>query len=264
MTNDVSQSYLSLDIVDAVATITIDRPDKRNAFNTAMWRQLADYCHVLNTDPSVKVVVLRSASTDAFSAGADISEFDTLRKDVAKADANMRDIENAMSAVESLSRPTIAVIDGSCFGGGLALALCCDFRIAGPSARFAITPARLGLSYSLNNVNRLASVAGHQMARRILMLAEVIKPAEALHCNLIDRLADDMAEEDLPAMLGQLLSLSQYSIRSIKQSIVLSETGHFGEQADDQKRLIDAFSGPDLTEGMTAFLQKRKPAFPYS
>lgn len=259
-----TEAALTLTTAEGIATICINRPDKRNAFDTAMWQRMTALCTELGEDPSVKIVVLRSASPAAFSAGADIAEFDELRKDPVRAAQNMADIEDAMAAMHAMPRPTIAVIDGHCFGGGLALALCCDFRIAGPTARFAITPARLGLSYSLINVNRLVSVAGHQMARRILMLSEVIKPGEALEKGLIDRLSSGNAEDALDEMVQSLLALSQYSVRSIKQTIRLSEEGGVGVDADDQARLIGAFAGPDLSEGMTAFLEKRKPRFPYT
>jgi len=248
---------LTLKISGPVAQITINRPDKRNAFDTPMWQALIAHCAKLGSDPVIKTVVLGSASLYVFSAGADISEFDRLRQDPAAITENALLIEQAMNALHTLPRPTIAQIDGTCFGGGAALALCCDFRVAGPTAKFAIPPARLGLSYSAANVRRLADAVGVQMARRMLMLVETLDARTALDCGLIDRLTDTTATETTQDLIKALNPLSQYSVRALKHTVLnVSET--------TDMTFLEAYTGVDLAEGMSAFLEKRKPKFPFA
>lgn len=262
MTSDA----LQLTVHGPLAYITMTRPERRNAFNTTMWRALIDLCETLRTDPNVKVVVLQSSSETAFCAGADISEFDRIRQSQSAASENADLIEGAMAALQTLPRPTVALIDGTCFGGGAALALCCDFRLAGPTARFAITPARLGLSYSVANVTRLVNVTGLQMARRILMLADVLDANTALANNLVDQIAEDgqRAADLLPALQDRLTHLSQFSIRALKTNLQHCADGLTRDTDATRAAFIEAFAGADLNEGMTAFLEKRKPDFPYS
>lgn len=260
-----SSEYLRVEVTDTVASIVMDRPERLNAFNRAMWDALTEVCNRLSSDVSVKAVVLRSSSNTAFCAGADISEFSELMGDAGKVEANAQSIRAASHALQTLSRPTIARIQGSCFGGGALLALACDFRIADSSARFAITPAKLGLCYSISDTSNLVSTVGLPMARRILLLAEVLDAESALQCGLVDRIArDESIDAEVQAMLSTLQQHSQYSLRNLKVGLYQVSQGQTEDDTDSIARFIEAFNGEDLAEGMDAFLSRRKPQFPFS
>jgi len=257
--------FLRVEISESVASIVMDRPERRNAFNSAMWDGLTDICGRLSEDTSIRAVVLRSSSNVAFCAGADISEFTELAQNADKAEANAQSIRTASKALQTLSRPTVARIQGSCFGGGALLALACDFRIADSSASFAITPAKLGLCYSISDTSNLVNTVGLPMARRMLLLAEILDADTALGCGLVDRVLDaETIDAELTTMLSTLQQLSQFSVRNLKHSLHLVGQGQTEDDAATIARFVDAFHGEDLAEGMDAFFTRRKPSFPFA
>lgn len=260
-----NSEFLRVEIVDSVASIVMDRPARKNAFNSGMWDTLTTICNRIADDTSIKVVVLRSSSSDAFCAGADISEFAELTRDAEKVAANAQSIRASAQALRTLPRPTVACIQGSCFGGGALLALACDFRIADSGASFAITPAKLGLCYSISDTSNLVNTVGLSVARRMLLLAEVLDAPTALQCGLVDRVtAADFIDAELEQMLATLQQLSQYSLRGLKVGLERVCHGQTEDDAESIARFIEAFLAEDLAEGMDAFLSRRKPRFPYS
>lgn len=253
-------TYLSVTRDGPVATLAIDRAERRNAFSQDMWQALQDQGNALACAPGLGAVVIKSARPGIFSAGADIAEFDRIRQSREAVIENADLVEAAMTAICAIPCPTIAVIDGNCFGGGTALALCCDFRLASARARFAITPARLGLGFALHDVNRVVQTVGLQWARRLLLLAETLDAQTALACNLVDHVSDDI--DALEArFLGDLLALSPQSQSAIKSTLALSAAGVQGPHEADRARYFDSFQSRDLAEGMTAFLEKRPARF---
>ena len=143
----MSERAIYLESDGPLAELVFDRPDKRNALSAEMWAAIPRLVGEAGADPAVKVLILRGASAEAFSAGADIAEFERVHASAASARAYHEIVAAAYEAVARLAKPTIAMVQGVCFGGGCALALCCDLRYADPSARFCIPPARLGLAY---------------------------------------------------------------------------------------------------------------------
>ena len=221
---------IHLEARGAVAQLVLDRPDKRNALSAAMWRAIPEFVAAAGADPAVKVLVLRGASAEAFSAG--------------------------------LAKPTIAMVRGACFGGGCALALCCDMRYADPSARFCIPPARLGLTYSLGETKRLVDLVGPSRTKEMLMGARVIEAEEALRIGLATRLfaAADLERETL-AFAEQLCGLSQFTIRAVKRIVHEIQNGAVAETELSRRLLDEQFEGKDFLEGRQAFLEKRSPQF---
>jgi len=272
----VAKKFLHVEVSGSVASIVMDRPERRNAFNWSMWDELTDICGRLAIDKAIKAVVLRSSSSVAFCAGADISEFAELVRDPAKVEANAHSIRTASQALQTLPRPTIACIQGSCFGGGALLALACDFRIAASTARFAITPAKLGLCYSISDTSNLVNTVGLPIARRMLLLAEVLDAETALRCGLVDRLVttdspgdehtatDEAIDVEVQAMLTVLKQHSQFSVRKLKHVLHRVSCGQTEDDADSIAAFVEAFHGEDLAEGMGAFLERREPRFPFS
>ena len=142
------------------AWLILNRPERRNALNAAMWEAIPPLVAGLSASPEVRVIVIRGAGTEAFAAGADISEFGESRNDAAAAARYEQLNGEAFAAVRGCAKPVIAMIHGFCIGGGLALALAADLRIADRSALFALPPARLGLAYPLDGLRDLVATVG--------------------------------------------------------------------------------------------------------
>ena len=175
---------IALHVADSLATIALDRPAARNAMPTVAWHDLA--ATVARVPADARVVVIASAVPGIFSAGADLRDLARLAEDV-PARAAFRDAMRAgIEAVAALPMPTLAAVEGGCFGAAVALALACDLIVASPDARFAVPPARLGIAYPAPDVARLAARVGQGAARRLLFTADTIEAAEALRIGLVD------------------------------------------------------------------------------
>ncbi|MGH6943275.1 MAG: enoyl-CoA hydratase-related protein, partial [Geminicoccaceae bacterium] len=179
------------DKAGAIARLTFDNPEKRNAVSLEMWRELAARLADFARDPAVRVVVLTGAGDKAFVSGADVSRFESERaSEQAVAEYNQA-TERAYVALQDFRKPTIARIKGVCVGGGVNLAVCCDLRLCSESARFAIPAARLGLGYGYANVGRLASAIGTSFAMEMLYTARTFDAADALRMGLVNRVLPD-------------------------------------------------------------------------
>jgi enoyl-CoA hydratase/carnithine racemase len=250
-------------VVDGpIATLVLNRPEKRNALSEAMWREIADETKSLSENSSVKVLIVRGAEASAFSAGADIAEFDRVHKSPETASEYQRVVDTAYDALAAFDKPTIAMIQGICFGGGCALSLCCDLRYADSAASFCIPPAKLGLVYSLKETKRLADLVGPSKAKEMLMGAYVVDSDEALRIGLVTRrfVPGDL-ERETYAFARNLSELSQATIGAVK--LMMSEISN-GAVSDTEvsRRLVKAqFDSSDYLEGRRAFLEKRKPSF---
>ncbi len=249
----------------AVATVSLNRPDVLNAINVQMYRDLPAIVAELDADPSVKVVVLRGAGDRAFASGADISEFERERSSAEKARNYNRHVAAAEVALEGMVKPTIAMVHGYCIGGGAGLALACDLRFADERARFAITPAKLGLVYSLESTKRVVDLVGPSRAKWILMSGQQIHADVALRLGLIDEL---VPTEQLPSFTYEFAELvssrAQFSVRAGKEMVrrVLA-----GQVRDDDATLelrASSFDTDDFAEGVRSFLEKRPPRFEWS
>lgn len=249
---------LSLTVENRVARLTIDRAAKRNAMNHAMWSALPAL--VTRASTEARVLVVQGAPGGVFCAGADISEVFELNRDLAWRQANQAAIRSAMAALAEAPIPTLALIEGDCIGGGCGLALACDLRIAGPSARFGITPAKLGLVYSLEDTRRLVLTVGAAQARRILFTASLLDAVEAARIGLATILADDPLAE-VEAIVAALLATSGHSQREAKAMIARVEAGQCADDGATLALFEQAFSRPDFAEGSAAFLGRRKANF---
>jgi enoyl-CoA hydratase/carnithine racemase len=253
---------LDLAVAGDVATLTLNRPARRNAVNRAMWRGLPGVLDAARA-ARIKVLVVTGAG-EAFAAGADISEFEQVYADRATAGAYFGEIAAAMDALAGFAAPTIARIDGPCVGGGLGLALCCDLRIASDRARLGITPAKLGLMYSLADTKRLVDVVGPSRARDILYTGRILTAQEALGIGLIDAITPahglDAAVAEKSATIA---AASQWSARKAKQIIARILAGQTDDDAETGAWMLDAVEGEDFIEGRDAFLGKRTAWFPF-
>lgn len=240
-----------------IARLVIARPEKRNAFTNAMWEALPAL--VGQAVATARVLVVEGEG-GTFCAGADISEFAALTADPEWRAANQSAIRAAMSALAEAPIPTLALIDGDCIGGGCGLALCCDLRIAGPGARFGITPARLGLVYSLEDTRRLVEAVGPSQAKRILFSADLLDADEAARIGLVTMLADEPRAE-AETLAARLATVSGHSQRESKRMVARILAGQTADDAETRALFAAAFDGADFRKGSAAFLERRPATF---
>lgn len=256
---------IELQVDGAIGHLIFNRPDKLNALNNAMWQAIPELLQEAAADKEVKALVVRGADARAFAAGADISEFDEVFGTQEAAKVFSEVVTRAHAALRDFEKPTIAMVQGPCIGGGCGLALCCDLRFADGTAAFGITPARLGLAYRLTESKRLVDTVGAARAKDLLFSGRIVDATEAYHLGLIDRLWDsgDIVQETL-AYCALLASNSQYSIRAIKRIVNLILEGTAQDTAESLGLDAGGPGGEDFKEGTQAFLSKRKPDFSFS
>lgn len=241
----------------AVARLLIDRADKRNAFDMAMWEALPALVAEAAADPAAKVLEVRAAEPGgAFCAGADIRELLANKNDAAWRAANQAAINRAQFELARADIPTIAFVEGDCVGGGCGIAMACDIRVATPSARFGITPAKLGLVYPLHDVKLLVDLVGPGQARRMLYTGELLSADEARRIGLVEIIADSS-----DTLAAQIAAASGSSARAIKGLVRRVLDGQVADDAETLAIFAAAFTGPDFAEGTAAFVEKRKPEF---
>jgi len=258
----MTRELLSLNVSDGIATITINRPEKRNAMSLEMWHAMGELVGKAARDPAVLSLVLRGVDATAFAAGADIEEMLRIADSEEARWGLMDAVRSAEQSLSDCPKPVIAMISGICIGGGVELALGCDLRFAARNARFAIPPAKLGLVYSLSSTKRLIELVGLGRARDLLYSARTIDSSEALRIGFVERLFDDDdLERETFEYARVLASRSQYSIRAAKSVTAAALVG--GTDEDESIRRIrgEAFLGEDLKEGLNAFVAKRAPRF---
>jgi enoyl-CoA hydratase len=246
----------------AAALVEVANPARRNAVTFAMWGALADAVAVLDADPEVRAVTL-AGEGEHFVSGADISEFDAIR-DGADAVADYdRAVDRATAALAGSATPTLARIRGVCVGGGLALAMACDLRIAADDARFAIPAARLGIAYPPADVRRLVGLVGPAAARDLLFTARAVGAAEAAAMGLVNRVvpaADlDAAAEEATA---RLVAAAPLSIAASRAAIAAALPGAGEREVRAAAEAAARAAGSeDYAEGRRAFAEKRPPVF---
>lgn len=262
MADTFANGGLRLERAGSVATLTLSRPKARNALSHAMWCGLGEIATQLARDDGVRALVITGAGDKAFSAGADIAEFPkTYASAAATRDYNDA-VRRAQALIAGLPFPSVASIRGACFGGGCGLALHCDLRFASADARFAITPALLGLAYSFADTQRLVGLVGPARAKDILFSGRVLEAQEALMIGLIDRvLPPDQLDGAVADYVAGLAALSQTSIRVTKQTLHEIEGGAQQPGPALRASFEATFSGADFAEGYAAFMDKRKPDF---
>jgi len=250
------------DTVTGVATITLHNPARMNALTAAMWAALPERVAKAATDPSVRVIVFRGAGERAFSAGADISEFETARAGTA-ADAYDALNHAAFEAVANCPKPTIAMIHGFCMGGGLGIALACDLRIADTAAQFALPPAKLGLGYNARWITPILRAISSADAKLLLFSARRIQASRALAMGLVAEVVptDDL-ETATAALATEIAANAPLTIRAAKAAVdALSAPGVAPDMVALDRLVADCFDSADYAEGRRAFLEKRKPLF---
>ncbi len=247
----------------AVGWIVFDQPAKRNAINGAMWRGIPAAMQQFDADREVRCVAFRGAGTEAFSAGADISEFDRIRAQQAAVAEYDDLLDRVLQAIQGSRKPSVAMIYGYCMGGGLEVALACDLRYCARSAQFAIPAAKLGLAYNIEGHKRLLETVGHARAREIMFLGRRYSADEAFQMGLVNHVVDDAALEAHTAEV--LKTLGDNAPLAIANSKTILEQYAKAEGAPDLAAMRASIErcarSDDYQEGRRAFMEKRKPAF---
>jgi len=248
-------------ISTTIGELVINNPKKRNALDAQMWAELPEILQKAQKDKDLKVLIVRGQG-DHFASGADISEFGTHYATPESSEKISTHIEGAMSALANFPLPTLAMIRGACVGGGCGLSLCCDIRFADKSSKFAITPAKLGLVYPYEDVQRLIETVGLSNAMDMLFSARILDAKAAKKMGLINyRVKAEKLEERIMAYAEQISRLSSGSNKVIKQMCKAYQMGQFGNSDETIGWFLSRFTSKDFTEGYTAFLEKRKPDF---
>jgi enoyl-CoA hydratase/carnithine racemase len=240
-----------------VVHVTFDRPAARNAMTWRMYEQLGDVSAKLRADTSVRAVVFRGAGGKSFIAGTDIAQFRsfTSGEDGVAYEAKM---ERYLSGIEELPMPTLCVIEGFAVGGGLAIAACCDLRIATPGARFGVPIARtLGNCLSVANYARLVAALGMARAKKVLLLAENIDAEEALAGGfLVEIVQPTDLDKRVAELTDRLVHHAPITMGVTKEAMRrLLHAGFL--DGDDLVR--QAFGSEDFRTGVAAFVEKKTP-----
>lgn len=244
-----------------VAVVTLNRPAKRNAVSLAMWRELSRLFQELGGRAEVRAVILTGAGGH-FCAGADISEFATVRADAEMGRAYEAAADAATLAIRDCPRPTIAAISGYAMGGGCGLALACDFRVADRSARMGIPAARLGIVYGPLDCSLLLRQVGLANAKKVLYSGRAFDIDACAAMGLVDMIAADGALDGAQAMAAELSANAPLSIAGAKLVLEALAAGTAEARAAEIDACIArAMDSADYREGARAFVEKRQPQF---
>jgi enoyl-CoA hydratase/carnithine racemase len=247
----------------AIARLTLDQQDKLNAMSLDMWRAVARHVAAAEADRAVRLIVVEGAGDKAFCAGADISQFGDNRTGEDAVVAYDQAVNDASFALAHAARPTIAAIDGICFGGGMGLAMSCDLRIASSVSRFRIPAARLGIGYGYDNVRMLTQRLGFGATAELLFSARVIGADEARALGVLQHVyAADSYRDDLAAYLGTMAENAPLSLIAAKRALIeLEKMESEQNRAAAQAAIAACYHSRDYVEGQAAFRDKRTPQF---
>ena len=255
-----SYETLLLERRGRVAVITINRPDKLNALNIKTRQEGAAAFDELREDESCRVVVVTGAGEKAFVAGADIAEFE------GRTPVTQRDVMTSRSlftAVDTFTKPVIAMVNGYCLGGGCELALSCDLRIASETARFGQPEINLGIIPGGGGTQRLTRLVGEGKAMEMILTGDMIDAQTAFRIGLVNLVvpAADLEAKTME-IAGRIAEKSPIALRMAKEAVKLASRSNLDEGLRREVDLFAlCFSSEDKDEGVRAFLEKRKPEF---
>lgn len=259
MTSTVSDSVL-LTREGAVAAITLNRPDRLNALDLAMWHRLGEVLGEIEANRSLRAVRLQGAGS-AFAAGADLAEFARTRATTADAEAYGRVMVAALHKLRDLPLPTVAMIRGACVGAGLEIAIMCDLRIAAEGSRFGVPIQKVGVVMPWPELGDLIDTVGRATALEILLEGRLFDAAEAAAKGLVTRVVPpERLEAEVAECLRRLTEGSPHSHRLHKRMARRLADPH-PLSAEERREAYAAVESADYREGLAAFVEKRKPGF---
>ena len=258
------ESRILVEKRDRVATVTFNSPEKRNAIDYEGWVELARVTNALAVDDEVRVVIFTGKGDKAFSAGADIVDFDRRRSTPEQAQDYANVFGSAVDAIEALPKPSICSIKGYCLGGGCELSVAADIRIADDSSRFGIPTAKLGIAVGYDEMRRLVNIVGSTNASYILLTGRLLDAQDALRIGLVNRVLPlDEIDAFVSELAGEIASLAPLSHRYQKEILrtVLRNPGLRGLTPDQEDLPLFFMDTEDYQEGRRAFKERRSPNF---
>ncbi len=247
----------------AVGRMIFNNPDKHNAVSLEMWAAAERILDDFARDDAIRVIVLAGAGGKAFVSGADISKFEDERATAEAVASYSAKTARVYAALEAVAKPTIAMIEGYCIGGGLAIAVCCDLRLCSDNSRFSLPAARLGLGYPIAGLRRLVGVVGIGFAKEICFTARRFDAAEAAAMGLVNRVAPASELDELVREYAATIAdNAPLTVKAMKRIL-----GEIAKDAEDRDRagcdalVAECFASEDYIEGRRAFVEKRKPVF---
>lgn len=246
-----------------VGVVTFNNPAKHNAMSLDMWLGASEAIKTFSDDDDIRCVVLTGAGDKAFVAGADISKFEKERASVDHIEVYNDAVAAFHDTVQNLTKPTIGRINGYCIGGGLAIALDCDIRIASDDSRFAVPAAKLGIGYAFDGVRRLYDIVGPQFVAEIFYTARQFDAEEARIMGLVNRVVPKAELDDVVWPLAERIAgNAPLSVQAVKASLIeLSKPQGEWDLSKPDEAVRKCFGSTDYKEGRTAFMEKRKPNF---
>jgi len=257
----MSTKFILVERDEAIATVTLNRPEKLNALIKPMWLQLGEAIRSLSADDSLRCIVVRGAGDKSFAPGNDISEFKDARSNSKDAKQYGEIHHEALAALSECRHPIVALIQGICVGGGLEIASLCDLRICGNSSRFGVPINRLGLCVGVREMQGLYSLVGKAVTMEILLEGRVFDASEALQKHLVTRVVeDDQVEQEAYATARRIADGAPLVARWHKQFMRRqTDPSPLSEQEKDASYLC--YDTEDFHIGYNAFLDKTKPVF---
>jgi len=253
-------NVIRFEVRGQVGVATIDRPERRNALNGELCAQLRGH---LVGHPGLRAVVVTGAGT-AFCAGADlVTRFEGADEGEAVVDTFRPSFEEALDAIAAYRAPVVAAVNGPAIGAGMQLAVACDLRVAGPTARFAIPGGKLGVHLSPKNIWRLALLVGQGAARDFLLAGRTVGADDAQRLRVVERVGDD-AVRDALAVAEEIAASAPLTMQGHKRALnLVAEAQALSAEARAEITALEraAFESADLREGMAAFAEKRTPNF---
>ncbi len=248
---------------DDVGHLIFNNPERHNAVSLDMWEAAEAVVADFRADAKIRVMVVSGAGGKAFVSGADISRFDKDRASKEAVERYAVSVDRAYTAFAEFPKPTIAMIRGYCIGGGLALALCCDMRIATDTSKFGVPAAKLGLGYNFKGIKKLVDLIGPSFAKEIFFTARQFSVAEALQMGLINRsVAPEELENYVQGYADIIGGNAPLTIGLVKYSVGEAVKSASERNLQKAEEMVAAcFASTDYIEGRTAFMEKRKPRF---
>lgn len=255
-------SKLIAEVHGSTATLVLNAPQRRNALSLDMWQAIPEIIAGFDRNATVRSIVIRGAGTEAFAAGADISEFEANRATDDSAKTYDLATQAATLSLGRCSKPVIAAVRGICFGGGMALAMACDLRLASDDSRFCIPAARLGIGYGAPGTAALVALFGPSLTAEMLFTARVYNAAEALSHGIVQAIAPaGQFDELVNGYTAKLAANAPLSIAAAKKAIRAALSSDPAHKSAADAAVATCMGSDDYIEGRRAFLEKRKPVF---
>lgn len=259
----MSTGAIRVEFNGPVCRIVLDQPAKMNAMNFDMWTALPEAVQRAESAPGIRVITLEGAGEKAFCAGADISQFGDKRTGTEATRAYDAAVAAGNEALFRCSKPTVALIRGICFGGGLMLALTCDVRLARADSRFRLPAGRLGLGYAVSNITLMVQRLGMTATADILMSARILNAEDGKRAGIATHVwPADAFDDESTAYVQQMARNAPLTMQAMKRALVELSRRETEQDLAAVNTLVErCFTSADYREGQAAFREKREPVF---